>query len=171
MESHRTPPAVEIRRLPRPVQEEGKGGAAGPGSWPAWWREVSQAVLAGLRQERGRVAGRSAPPADQADRLPLLPHWPRPGPHQEHHPDRHRPRQDVWTLLSAAVSHRPASDLGLVEQEIELNNVVIRENVEVRGAREGEDWDIVDILSTKRLFIITENIIFISLHCYFIPSW
>ena len=35
-----------------------------------------------------------------------------------------RRQADIWTLLSAAVSHRPASDLGLVEQEIELNKVV-----------------------------------------------
>ena len=50
-----------------------------------------------------------------------------------------RRQTDVWTLLSAAVSHRPASDLGLVEQQVELNNVVIRKNMEVRGGREGED--------------------------------
>lgn len=46
---------------------------------------------------------------------PLLPH----SPHQGHRPDRQLRRQaDIWTLLSAAVSHRPASDLGLVELEI-----------------------------------------------------
>ena len=50
------------------------------------------------------------------------------------------------------------TDLGLVEQEVELNNVVIRENMEVRGGREGEDREVV-ILT---IFIITENIIFPS---------
>ena len=47
-----------------------------------------------------------------------------------------RRQADIWTLLSAAVSHRPASDLGLVEQEIELNKVAIQENMEAREARE-----------------------------------
>ena len=52
-----------------------------------------------------------------------------------------RRQTDIWTLLSAAVSHRPASDLALVEQEVELNNLVIRENIQAREAREvrGED--------------------------------
>ena len=72
--------------------------------------------------------------------LPLLPHSPRPSrlsPHQGHRPDQQRRRQaDIWTLLSAAVSHRPASDLGLVEQEIELNKVAIQENMEAREVRE-----------------------------------
>ena len=47
-----------------------------------------------------------------------------------------RRQADIWTLLSAAVSHRPASDLGLVEQEIELNKVAIQENMEAREVRE-----------------------------------
>ena len=51
-----------------------------------------------------------------------------------------RRQTDIWTLLSAAVSHRPASDLALVEQEVEqeveLNNVVIRENIQAREGRE-----------------------------------
>ena len=47
-----------------------------------------------------------------------------------------RRQADIWTLLSAAVSHRPASDLGLVEQEIELNKVAIQENMEARQVRE-----------------------------------
>ena len=34
-----------------------------------------------------------------------------------------RRQTDIWTLLSAAVSHRSASDLALVEQEVELNNI------------------------------------------------
>ena len=52
-----------------------------------------------------------------------------------------RRQTDIWTLLSAAVSHRPASDLALVEQEVELNILVIRENIQAREAREvrGED--------------------------------
>ena len=49
-----------------------------------------------------------------------------------------RRQTDIWTLLSAAVSHRPASDLALVEQEVELNNLVIRENIQAREVR-GED--------------------------------
>ena len=53
--------------------------------------------------------------------LPLLPH----SPQQGHRPDQQLRRQaDIWTLLSAAVSHRPASDL--VELEIELVKVVIQ---------------------------------------------
>ena len=47
-----------------------------------------------------------------------------------------RRQTDIWTLLSAAVSHRPASDLALVEQEVELNNLVIRENIQAREGRE-----------------------------------
>ena len=52
-----------------------------------------------------------------------------------------RRQADIWTLLSAAVSHRPASDLGLVEQEIELNKVVIQENMEAREVREAREED------------------------------
>ena len=36
---------------------------------------------------------------------------------------------------------RPASDLGLVEQEMELNKVVIQENIEAREAREARKED------------------------------
>ena len=49
-----------------------------------------------------------------------------------------RRQTDIWTLLSAAVGHRPASDLALVEQEVELNNLVIRENIQATEVR-GED--------------------------------
>ena len=49
-----------------------------------------------------------------------------------------RRQTDIWTLLSAAVSHRPASDLALVEQEVELNNLVIRENIQAREVGEEE---------------------------------
>ena len=38
----------------------------------------------------------------------------------------------IWTLLTAAVTHKPASDLARLEEEIELNNSVIQENIRVR---------------------------------------